>query len=509
MKRLLAIAFALFAVSTAQAQQLTRAQLLTAMGIALAPNGAGRISATTVSGFLASVLASTPNYASDGNAANGFLKLDASGNANLGLGSSYQISGTNILPLTIAEFGADPTGVADSTTAWNNAVAAAATSGRELYCSTGTYKITGSIVTSTDNTKTVTIRGPGGKGCVIQPTFSTGKPVIKADLAALCWNTQTPCLTVKGLYFDTPAGAGASTTDVIEATNQQYIDFEDNVAVAYRRGLTLTTSYSPRIVHNFHYNSRGSFLIANADQTMNNAVIRENTITGSGITLSEPAFNVGPLSGQAVGMLFQSNNLNGNYGCWLVNGLVAANFFSNYCEASTVFSIISPPTSVPSTGLNFVGNVWSQNPDTNIQAITNSTFDYEDLFNNTFLFDAVNTVNVKAGQHILYAGASSFPIAAKTQTIQASTFTVGTPASYALSVGNGDLDIGLGTDASFGYLQSWNGKKLKLNGAGNNVLVGAGLEAPSLPTSAGTIKGTLCVDTTGVIYVKTTAGACL
>ena len=35
------------------------------------------------------------------------------------------------------------------------------------------------------------------------------------------------------------------------------------------------------------------------------------------------------------------------------------------------------------------------------------------------------------------------------------------------------------------------------------------LKSAGLPTTAGTVKGTLCVDTTGVVYVKTTTGACL
>ncbi|WP_400769354.1 hypothetical protein [Methylosinus sporium] len=36
-----------------------------------------------------------------------------------------------------------------------------------------------------------------------------------------------------------------------------------------------------------------------------------------------------------------------------------------------------------------------------------------------------------------------------------------------------------------------------------------GVSIPLLATSGGTVKGTLCQDTTGVIYVKTTSGACI
>lgn len=45
--------------------------------------------------------------------------------------------------------------------------------------------------------------------------------------------------------------------------------------------------------------------------------------------------------------------------------------------------------------------------------------------------------------------------------------------------------------------------------ANNLFTAKAGVVAPGLPTSGGTVKGTLCVDTSGVVYVKTTVGACL
>jgi hypothetical protein len=39
--------------------------------------------------------------------------------------------------------------------------------------------------------------------------------------------------------------------------------------------------------------------------------------------------------------------------------------------------------------------------------------------------------------------------------------------------------------------------------------IGAGITASALPTTGGTVKGTVCQDTTGALYVKTTSGACL
>lgn len=418
--------------------------------------------------------------------------------------------------VSVKDFGAKGDGTTDDTPAWNAAVTRAAAIGAELYCPVGTYKITSSIVTTTDNTKTLSIRGPGGVGCAITPVFSSGQPVIKADLSALCWDTQTPCLSVKGVYFAPPTGAGASTTDVLEATNHQFLYFADNIiSGAYRRGLVLTAAYSSIITHNFAYNMRGSFIVATSDPTMNNTVITYNTVTGSGITNSEPAFNLGPATGQTVSPLIMGNNMNGNYGCFLIHGLVATNFISNFCEASTAYSIISDPASTASTGLNFIGNTWSQNPDTNIKAITNSVFDFENLYNNNFIFDGTYTVNVKAGTRVNYAGASTFPDAAKTQTVKAgSTFTVGTPSTYALSVGNNNLDLGMGCDGSFCYLQSWSGKPLKLNGVANSIIIGAdGIQLASktfagLPTCNAGAEGKLfaVTDATSTTFNAALAG---
>ncbi|GJD65187.1 hypothetical protein [Methylobacterium frigidaeris] len=57
---------------------------------------------------------------------------------------------------------------------------------------------------------------------------------------------------------------------------------------------------------------------------------------------------------------------------------------------------------------------------------------------------------------------------------------------------------------------------LNLSGKGGGAVqvvsplsLSAGIAAPGLPTAAGAVRGTLCVDTAGAVYVKTTPGACL
>ena len=62
-------------------------------------------------------------------------------------------------------------------------------------------------------------------------------------------------------------------------------------------------------------------------------------------------------------------------------------------------------------------------------------------------------------------------------------------------------------------LYNANGVQMQFTSAGNatinhDLAINGVINAPSLPTSGGTVKGSLCIDTIGVIYVKTTTGAC-
>jgi excisionase family DNA binding protein len=70
---------------------------------------------------------------------------------------------------------------------------------------------------------------------------------------------------------------------------------------------------------------------------------------------------------------------------------------------------------------------------------------------------------------------------------QSSNTTDGTPNSYGITLSNqGTVNMSLGSDASYAYLQSWASKPLKINSQGNNTLlnptsgnVGIGTTAPS------------------------------
>lgn len=64
------------------------------------------------------------------------------------------------------------------------------------------------------------------------------------------------------------------------------------------------------------------------------------------------------------------------------------------------------------------------------------------------------------------------------------TTTPATQTSYGIATGvNGIVDLGLGSDASYAYLQSWNAKPLYINNQGNNIYFGGnlGIGAASAP----------------------------
>lgn len=78
----------------------------------------------------------------------------------------------------------------------------------------------------------------------------------------------------------------------------------------------------------------------------------------------------------------------------------------------------------------------------------------------------------------------------------AAATTPGTPASYATGIGyaGGAVDITQGSDASFGYMQTWNSKPLLINSQGNSV----GINMTTVPVQALDINGRLAVQN-GVI----------
>lgn len=148
---------------------------------------------------------------------------------------------------------------------------------------------------------------------------------------------------------------------------------------------------------------------------------------------------------------------------------------------------------------------------------------YSDTSNNTVIGGTGSNISASS-LHPVGAGAQTLGTSTNYwSNVYATTYYVGSGsvkfaennASYTILNDMGGLQsILLGTAANIyrqttHYFQAQTGSSTFLTLDSTGATFGNGLKAASLPTTGGTIKGTLCVDTTGVIYVKTTAGACL
>jgi chitodextrinase/beta-mannanase len=125
---------------------------------------------------------------------------DAAGNQSVNSASiSVTTSkGDSLIMINAADYGATPIEVTpnfDSTSALNNALTEAVTSGVELYIPPGTYRTTASIIASGNN---VMVRGAGGTETVIKPDSSAYDAIIIGKNSAFSSSGNLRDLAVKG-----------------------------------------------------------------------------------------------------------------------------------------------------------------------------------------------------------------------------------------------------------------------------------------------------------------------
>lgn len=89
--------------------------------------------------------------------------------------------------LTVVDFGADPTGVADSTTAIQNAINAAQSGSKKLFINPGTFKIT----TALSITAGITLEGAGVTQSIIQPATNISGININSGSSSISVNAVT------------------------------------------------------------------------------------------------------------------------------------------------------------------------------------------------------------------------------------------------------------------------------------------------------------------------------
>lgn len=168
--------------------------------------------------------------------------------------NAYQTQAeVNAESVSVLAFGADPTGVEDSTTAIQAAIDSAQTrpviASTTVYIPAGTYKITSSLVISKD----VRIVGDGGDVSIINLAVSSAQPAfdIEPAVAGYIW-----LLGIHGVRINCKAGAVAGDGISIASTSPSAVSqcsFSDLQIRDFRDGIVLTgTSGNEIYINEFH-----------------------------------------------------------------------------------------------------------------------------------------------------------------------------------------------------------------------------------------------------------------
>ena len=134
--------------------------------------------------------------------------------------------------------------------------------------------------------------------------------------------------------------------------------------------------------------------------------------------------------------------------------------------------------------------------------------------NTIYIDNSATPQNILKSQNLTISGTGLITTsAAGTASVPAIELTsCGNCGIYAPGTNKMDFSVGAGkvldyNDTNAGY---WNfGSSIAME---NNTIIqvgGINLYAASFPTSGGAVKGTLCADTSGNVYIKTSTGACL
>jgi hypothetical protein len=192
------------------------------------------------------------------------------GKAVLGSNSASQlVQSTNVYTLT--DYGADPTGTADSTTAEQAAITAACVTGGIVYYPAGTYKTTSELTVSCAN---VELRGPGVSAIIresgnFNPLISitgTGDTVSNLEIDATAQTSAT------GSYID----AVQSTGDKFTIHDVTVLGSASDTVASGQVKLAGTNAYA---YHNV-FNQTGGYTnnqVYGLEVDGNNSIARDNT----------------------------------------------------------------------------------------------------------------------------------------------------------------------------------------------------------------------------------------
>lgn len=177
--------------------------------------------------------------------------------------------------INVLDYGADPTGVADSFSSIQAAINAAKAGVNSVFFPAGTYKTTDSIIVN----RTVNFVGAGARCTKIKPTSALSGPCV---IYGVVGDTPRPGSTaweVTGLDFDGVNTTNANASGILLWCS--HLDFHDNTVQNFKSyGIYGVASWSNAVRNNFIYNNTKTNIVLEA--TCNSFVIDNNYILKSG-----------------------------------------------------------------------------------------------------------------------------------------------------------------------------------------------------------------------------------
>ncbi|MBU9228196.1 glycosyl hydrolase family 28-related protein [Burkholderia multivorans] len=292
--------------------------------------------------------------------------------------------------VSIADFGADPTGSADSTSAIQSAItyALSLTNGGQVYIPQGTYKVTAQI--NIPNTTGVSIR-IFGAGAASKIKYSGS-----ATITMFYAGSGAP--TFGSLYQFDNFGVASPTGGTITVFGLQNINnslFYNVSVFGNATALSLNNSFNTRVI-GCYFNTQTQYGITTATTGTNALYVMQTGISNAGAA----AINLG-VGGNNI--VIRDSDLEAN-----ATAIAAANYTSvliagNYIENGTgaVFSL---------TGTNsqwsFVGNWLGANSvTTTINNLSGGMFTQNTLFNSAWAWGAA-AFDIDSGENTLQGTAT-------------------------------------------------------------------------------------------------------
>jgi parallel beta-helix repeat protein len=175
----------------------------------------------------------------------------------------------------VLDYGADPTGSADSTSAIQAAINAAQNGVSTVYFPAGTYKTTGSIVVN----RTVNLVGAGAPCTTIKPTAGLTGPCIRYGVIGDTPRPGSTACEITGLDLDGTDTIDANASGIV--TWCSHLDFHNNTVQNFSGyGIYCVGSWSNSVRNNFIYNNTKTNIVLEA--TCNAFVVDSNYILQSG-----------------------------------------------------------------------------------------------------------------------------------------------------------------------------------------------------------------------------------